>query len=366
MGINVFRKCFYVSDILMILIVLASLLHCAIEVTGYLEILLSSSLLLRINICILLYRREQWSIVPILVYIVFFGIIYTSGIFHESAIMRMAELPEIIIGNYVTLDLYAYMKPAIALVFAWMWLAPFFVYVIQTVCKRLVCNEYRWYDIAVSAIFKDRVGKLLLSVGALAFVSVVFGCSLDVTVTKYAVLTIPLVAYHVCNRFICRKPHWAEYIILFNALFIFYKAQYEIDNKRIVYLVINAAIIFAVCTFMFVKSRALFATLMTLAFLMVLPSLSIGYYIYCCTDGIRERNGIFIPTHGTYMYLFRSDIVDGHCVVSYGLRDRYHEVIPCKYKWISPSRPCGAVFDCITHKGDTVIYNIHTAKVIER
>lgn len=356
---NTFRKGFYAFDILMVLIVIATIAHAAV-ITSYPEILLLDvSVLLRFNTSILLYRRERWSVAPIVVFTVLFGIAYTCGLF-DNAIFRTAELLGIMLGNYVN------MKFVLNLIFIWMWFAPVAVYAFQAVRRKLVGNDYRWYDIAGLAIFKDRVGIQLVAIGVLTFAAYIMGYSLDLTVTKYSVLAIPLVAYWMVNRFICRKPHWAEYLMLFVALFIFGKAQFKFDNERIIYLAISAVIVFAVCVFMLIKTKKPFATLLALVLLAVLPALSLGYNVYCCTDGARGQDYKARFCNSKYMYLHRTDMIDGEAVYSFGLRDRYREVIPCKYRFIAPSSPYSSFFNCITETGDTVVHYIETGEVIDK
>ena len=141
MSMKILRTCFYAFDLLMVMIVLATILY-AVSVDSCWRILfLDIPLFLRFCANILLYRRVWWSIVPIAVFTLLFGIVYTSGFFNLS-IFQTANLLATLLGwrssgIYADFEKYVGMESVLSLIFIWVWLAPIAIYGIQFIREKI-------------------------------------------------------------------------------------------------------------------------------------------------------------------------------------------------------------------------------------
>lgn len=97
-----------------------------------------------------------------------------------------------------------------------------------------------------------------------------------------------------------------------------------------------------------------------------LPLLSLGYNIYSPTDGTRGINYEGGRHNGRYMYTRRqvTEIDSSRSLI--GLKGRYHQIIPSKYRVIVPSSLLSPFAKCITEQGDTVTYYLETGQIIEK
>lgn len=250
----------------------------------------------------------------------------------------------------------------------WVWLLPATIYAVLYSTKQIKDNGYPWYYIIGGIIFKDRIGKLFLSMSIPLFVALLLGYEMEEYLSFYALISIPLVGYYYWNCHLGRKPHWAEYIALFVGLYVFDKAQYKIDTERIVYLVVSACIIFAVCGWMLYKSRqvvlSVFAFLMT-AFL--LPTVSLGYNVYQSIEGARSTKyeHVGLSNSKGYMYIRRSIKTNGKEKWYVGVRNRYHTTIPCEYKFVLPTKMFSPFATCIKENRDSVVRSVEYGYVLE-
>jgi hypothetical protein len=141
-------------------------------------------------------------------------------------------------------------------------------------------------------------------------------------------------------------------------MYAFNRAQYQCNNERIIHLTISAALVMAVTVWMFAKTkRMMLAMTVFLALAFVVPSMTLGYNIYCCMNAERLRNCKY--TTGA----FNDDDEDFGLMYTYsrgqfGIRDRYHELLPCQYSQIKPKTKGWKDVYCITREGDTLVYNL--------
>lgn len=336
---------------------------------GYLPIIIVHYLeLLRFNSTFLLYRREKMAIWGILFFTLGFGILFLSGIFNHT-FSRMSEFPDIVLGidnsagdfypTYYTPRRNVAFENVIRGIFLWAWLMPIIVYAILFLFKKVDKRGYSWKQLAGLAIFYDHAGKFFVSLCILMFIALLSGYHMQEGISYYAIIILPLVAYYFMNRYIGRKAHWAEFVLILVAMLIFNKAQYRCDTERVLRLVLSPAIVLAVCVWMTAQSKKVFIPI--LAFLMIaflLPVSSIGYNIYTVLDGKRGTNYSDFDTRQGVLYVNNRRDVNGQMQIRFGLRDRYGEILPCVYRSIYPSNPVHSQVTCRTEEGGEIIYNV--------
>ena len=176
-----------------------------------------------------------------------------------------------------------------------------------------------------------------------------------------------MVAYYLLNKYVGRKVHWLEYVLLGVGLYVFDKAQYKVDNERVEYLIASAAIILAVCVWMLYKTKKVAASIFALVVIaVILPGLSIGYNIYQSMEGARSMNYVSIGMQKGYMYIRRVENVNGKYKMRIGIRDRYRTTVPCKFNIILPDGFYSPFALCKNEKGDSVYYNVEAGYIFEK
>jgi len=366
------RKGFYVLDLLVLALLMVCINHTMAYETEWGFWALDIALLLRFNSTLLLYRRESMSIIPITLFTVLYGYVVLSGVF-QNTIFRMAEYPSIVLntqplenGRFISIR-YLGVELLVRCIIYWTWLMPVVVYAVLTIKRRTVNNQYRWYDLAGLAIFKDKAGKLLVNMCILVIIALLIGYTLDELLSFYALMVLPMVAYYLLNKYYGRKVHWLEYVLLGVGLYVFDKAQYRVDNERAGYLVASAAIVLAVCVWMLYKTKKVAASIFALVVIaVILPGLSIGYNIYQSMEGARSMNYVSIGMQKGYMYIRRVENVNGKQKIRVGIRDRYRTTVPCKFNVILPDGFYSPFALCMNEKGDSVYYNVEAGYIFEK
>lgn len=369
---NELKKGFYLLDMVVLAFFLFALNHSMYVENWIVEAALDLALLLRVTVSLLLYKRERLVILPLMVFVLLFGVAIYADAFHDF-IINMDRFPEMLLGSNPTQETIVLERPIVGetlmrSIIYWVWLIPATVYVIQFSTKQTRDNGYPWYYFIGGIIFQDRIGKLFLSMSIPLFVAFLLGYQMEEYLSFYALISIPLIGYYYWNRHLGRSPHWAEYIALFVGLYVFDKAQYKIDTERIIYLVVSACIIFAVCGWMLYKTRQIVVS--TLAFLMaafLLPTVSLGYNVYQGIEGARSTKyeHIGLSNSKGYMYIRRNVIKDGKKNWYVGVRNRYHTTIPCEYKFILPTKYYSPFARCVKENRDSVIRSVEYGYVLE-
>ena len=365
------RKGFYVLDLLVLAILMVCIIHTVVYDNEWGFLILDAALLLRFNSTFLLYRKEKMSIVPIVIFTLLFGFAMLSGTF-ENTIIRMSEYPSIVLNTQHTEDehvcqRYVAMEMLVKCVIYWAWLMPIVAYAVLTISQRLKKNEYRWYDLMGCAMFKDRAGKLLVTTCVLVFIAMLIGYQMDEMLSFYALMTLPMVAFYFLNRYVGRDVNWLEYVILAIGLYVYDKAQYQVDDERIAYLLVSAVVVMAVCMWMMIKTKKVVATLFAFVLMsVVLPGLSIGYNIYQSMEGARSVNYISPGMKKGYMYIRRMESENGKQRMRVGIRDRYRTTVPCKFSIIVPDGLYSPFALCMTEKRDSVFYNVEQGYIFEK
>ena len=366
------RKGFYVLDLLVLALLMVCINHTMVYETEWGFLALDVALLLRFNCTFLLYRRERMSIIPIAIFTVLFGYVVLSGDF-QNTIFRMAEYPSIVLntqpldnGRFISVR-YPGVEFLVRCIIYWAWLMPLAVYAVLAIGRRTVNNQYRWYDLAGLAIFKDKAGRLLVNMCILGIIALLIGYTLDEMLSFYALMVLPMVAYYLLNKYVGRKAHWLEYVLLGVGLFVFDKAQYQVDNGRVGYLVASAAIISVVCVWMLYKTKKMAASIFALVVMaVILPGLSIGYNIYQSMEGTRSINYVTPGMQKGYLYIRRVENVNGKKKIRVGIRDRYRTTVPCKFNIILPDGFYSPFALCLTENRDSVYYDVEDGHIFEK
>lgn len=371
MTMDTLRKGFYVLDLLILAVLLVCVIHTVVYDKEWGFLILDAALLLRFNNTFLLYRKEKMSILPIVAFTLLFGFAVLSGTF-ENTIIRMSEYPSIVLNNQPTGDehicqRYVAMELLVKCVIYWTWLMPVIIYAALAISRRLQKKDYRWYDLMGCAMFYDRAGKLFVTTCVLVFIAMLIGYQMDEMLSFYALMTLPMVAFYYLNRYVGRNVNWLEYVILAIGLYAFDKAQYQVDDERVAYLLVSVAFIMAVCIWMLAKTKKIVATLFAFVLMsIVLPGLSIGYNVYQSMEGARSVNYVSPGMKKGYMYIRRMENVNGKQKMMVGIRDRYRTTIPCKFTIIVPDGLYSPFALCMTEKRDSVYYNVERGYIFEK
>ena len=371
MSMDTLRKGFYVLDLLVLAVLLVCVIHTVVYDNEWGFLILNAALLLRFNSTFLLYRKEKMSILPIVAFTLLFGFAVLSGTF-ENTIIRMSEYPSIVlnaqsVGDVHICQRYVAMELLVKCVIYWAWLMPVIIYAALAIIRKLQKKEYRWYDLMGCAMFKDRAGKLFVTTCVLIFIAMLIGYQTDEMLSFYALMTLPMVAFYYLNRYVGRNVNWLEYVILAIGLYAFDKAQYQVDDERVAYLLVSVAFIMAVCMWMMIKTKKVVATLFAFVLMsIVLPGLSIGYNIYQSMEGARSVNYVSPGMKKGYMYIRRMESVNGKQRMKVGIRDRYRTTIPCKFTIIVPDGLYSPFALCMTEKRDSVYYNVERGYIFEK
>lgn len=368
---DILRKVFYVLDLLILALLVVCIEHTVVYENEWGFLILDAALLMRFNITFLLYRKEAMSIISVAVFSLLFGFVVLSGSF-ENTVFRMSEFPSIIMnsqqfGDEILPQRYVGMELMVKCIIYWAWLMPIVTYAVLAISRRTTKNGYPWYDLFGLATFKDKAGMVFVTMCALSVIAMLIGYQMDEMFSFYALISLPLVAYYFLNKYIGRKAYWLEYVLLAVGLYVYDKAQYKIGNERIEYLVVSVALILAVCTWMLVKTRKYTASIFAFIFMaFVLPGLSIGYNIYQSMEGARSVNYVSPGMKKGYMYIRKTENVNGKQEIRVGIRDRYRTTVPCEYNIIIPDGLYSPFALCLNEKRDSVYYNVERGYIFEK
>ena len=370
------RKLFYLFDMVLLGLLLFSIGHTMFRENIIIDTILDIALVLRISIPFLLYRNEKLAILPIIAFCILFGVVIYTNTF-SNTILNMGKFPSIVFNTEPLVDSYAVIeRPITGMaimrgIIYWIWLIPLAVYVIQLACKQTKSNGYPWYYLIGGFIFHDKIGITFLRMAILLTIAYFIGYEMQEHLSFLALIAIPLTCYYFWNKHSNRKPHWLEYVVIFAGLFIFDKAQYKVDEERIIYLIASAVVIFAVCCWLTYKSQNILIPL--LAFFMaafLLPSVSLGYNVYQSIEGARANNyvNVGLNNNNGYMYIKRNEVINGKKLSLMGVRDRYRTTIPCEYSFVVPTKLYSPFANCVKFtkgKRHTIVRNVEEGYILE-
>ncbi len=366
------RKCFYVLDMVLLGLLFFSFEHTLFRENPVVDHMLDVALILRITIPFLLYRYERMACWPTLAFSILFAAVVFSGIL-QNTIMNMGDFPSVVFDSKPSLG--SYMEPrdttgaaVMRGIIYWIWLIPIAVYIVQISCKLTKRNGYPWYYFIGGIVFKDKVGKTFLRMAIMLAIAYLIGYEMQENLSFFTLISLPLVCYYYWNKHIGRNPHWLEYVVFFVGLYIFDKAQYKFDNERIMFLAVSAVTIFAVCCWMAFRAKSVFIPILTFVIAgFLLPSVSLGYNIYQSIEGARMSNyaNVGLSNGKGYMYIKRSEIVNGKEIRYVGVRDRYHTTIPCEYSYVLPTKIYSPFAKCVKENRDSVVRSVEKGYILE-
>lgn len=371
-----FRKTFYLFDMMMLGLLFFSLEHTWFRENIIIDTMLDVALVLRIVIPFLLYHYEKMAAWPILLFTVLFGwVIYLDAFY--NTILNMGRFPSVVMSTDQTFEQYmvsvrettgmAVMRSVIY----WIWLVPIGAYIVQYASGLMRSNGYPWNYFIGGILFKDKAGITFLRMAFMLAIAYLIGYEMQENLSFFTLIATSLACYYYWNRHIGRQPYWTEYLILFAGLYIFDKAQYKVDNERIMYLAVSAVVVFAVCCWMAYKSRQMLVPV--LAFVMVaflFPTVSLGYNVYQSIEGARAINypSVGMSNNKGYMYIKRSEIDNGEDVLRIGVRNRYRTTIPCEYSFVHPTKLFSSFAECVrcsNGKRKTVVRSVEKGYILE-
>ena len=369
---NELRKEFYVFDMALFGFFVFALNHTMYVENWIVDAALDLALLLRITVSLLLYKQERLAVIPLVAFVLLYGVAIYADAFHDF-ITNMARFPEMFLGSNAAQETMVLERPIVGemlmrnLIY-WVWLIPVAIYVVQFATKLTKDNGFPWYYLIGGIVFKDSIGKLFLSMVLPLFVAFLIGYEMQEYLSFYALMSIPLVGYCFWNRHTGRNPHWWEYAALLVGLYVFNKAQYKVDGERLAYLAASAIIVFAVCCWMFYKSRRFVLSL--LAFVMMaflLPTVSLGYNVYQSMEGARSVNypNVGLSISKGYLYIKRDVVINGKVERRIGVRNRYNTTIPCEYKFVLPTKMFSPFATCIKENRDSVVRSVEYGYVLD-
>ena len=82
-------------------------------------------------------------------------------------------------------------------------------------------------------------------------------------------------------------------------------------------------------------------------------------------EGARSVNYVSPGMKKGYMYIRRTDSVNGKLEMRVGIRDRYRTTVPCKFNIILPDGLYSPFVLCVTEKRDSVYYNVERGYIFD-
>ena len=98
MNTNELKKGFYVFDMAVFGFFLFALNHTMFIESWIVETALDIALLLRFAVSLLLYKQERLAIIPLVAFVLLYGVAIYANAFHDF-IINMARFPELLLGG---------------------------------------------------------------------------------------------------------------------------------------------------------------------------------------------------------------------------------------------------------------------------
>lgn len=354
---SILRKTLYIFDMLMLGIMTLVTLHCGFWHARISFFMVMYLLLLRANMTFLLYRRERKTIWPMAV----FSILFVLGYYLLFA--RWLDKTGYFLASLLRMETARYIYWSLVGVFAWLLLMPWAAWLVQYFGKKSEKHDIKWNDLAGGAIFHDKAGRMFVASSAVFITAIIIGRIMDDQLSFYAMPLIAIVFYYLINKYIIRKAHWLEYLLVFFAMMAFDLAQWRYGNPRIILLAVGSAFALAVSVWMFAQSKRLVASIIVfVALAFALPVITMGYNVFRCTEAARLTN--YSPAVAEKYYCKETEygVMFTRSGDFFGMRDRYHEILPCQYSKIIPIPNKLRDVRCVTNEGDTLIYSLNTKK----
>lgn len=176
---NELRKGFYVLDMAVFGFFLFALNHTMYVENWIVRVALGLALLLRIIVPLLLYKKERFAIIPLVAFVLLYGVAIYADAFYDF-ITNMTRFPELLFGSNASNETMVMERPVVGemlmrSIIYWVWLIPVAIYIVQFATKQTKDNGYPWYYLVAGIVFKDSIGKLLLSMVLPMFIAFLIG-----------------------------------------------------------------------------------------------------------------------------------------------------------------------------------------------
>ena len=290
------------------------------------------TVVMRIILSFSLYRREQRSWIPLMVFTILFVMLSVEGPVMITT-GDFADLPFVVLGinnDHLTHNITKCM------LLAWLFLGPLAVYIVGLCRKTMVASTLTWKDAVGAILWKDKGAKKYCQLMLVAVCALYAGLAMDMRMCRYACiilspLSLYLIAKHVTS---CRgkseeNPIIGKLWLMVAAMVLFFYAQSFAGMLRVWMLVISIAMVAYVCWRTFGKQElaGISSILVTVYLGILLPTVAIGYNQYACIEYGRNGLDTLIPLRGVfYIKDAKTDKI--------GLRDRYGLLIEPVYESI--------------------------------
>ena len=266
------------------------------------QVILVYLLLLRLNLCALLYEKEKrasWSLLLFLAIIIFMP----NVSFYFPA------------WHYVA--------------YGWFICVPIVMWLMNMLKgKSSERQDASVLELLGMYMFERTWSRKCLGFFALFAAAFLLGEQMEYGPSMFGIYTIPIVAYFLLNKEADGKPAQWEYAVLTGAMVLFVYSQHPpVIIKQEIMWVTSGAMVLVVCAHMYQRTRMVLLSIV--AFFLtafILPVMILGYNIYAVRDAwiVRKYTDNYI--HTGVLFIGGKD--------GYGIRDRYGIVVPTKYKEI--------------------------------
>lgn len=331
------------------------------------------SILLRLWLGVLNYRRSNLAALPLAMLMLYMAIALSSTSLTSQFLLRIIPLQELLYrtaiffgieSNGALLDELDLLFAAINV--AWFIALPLFVHIYRR-CKRqtkassltkkqvTVLSIYTVAVIVLSVILSalspyntitlatlsllllftpltigrtelsqilSKEEKLLFSTFALLLIAGFVGLEMSVLISAVAVALIPIALFALANRYSGIEVRYGDIILLFAASTLFWWAQYTTNMVRITLLLSSMALMaIVIVRFAYATKRFWASTALYILTAVVAPMLSLGYNPYTTLEATR------VSLFTEYQYAKRG-ILLVKSKSGIGLRDRYSAILP--------------------------------------
>lgn len=207
----------------------------------------------------------------------------------------------------------------------WLFALPYLYYLFLLIRKKTIRTELNWTELVGAILWHDKQAKTISAILIVMLIAFITGLSMSATACQImCIVAAPMTYWLICRyKRIKTEKLW----MLVIAMTIFWCAQIMSGWWRGAMLLISLGMV----TYMgIVLNRKTKKRMMTIALIfylgVLLPSFSIGYNQYACTQYARSGFHYLEPFRGI-LY-----VTDGNGL--YGLRDRYGLLIEPEYETI--------------------------------
>lgn len=284
------------------------------------------ALLLRLSATFCLYNREKRTWMPLAGMLAVTLLLFQPGDKY-TGVHELAKYPFYVLNQEFDLLLYNCFR---AFWIVWLLVVPVAVYFVMFFKRRLVRTDMKKRDLFGAVLWKKREAKYYCALLLVCIVALYAGLAMDLRLCRFACLGAPLLGYWLLCRYygIRAERMW---LMLLGACVFFY-AQYFGGFARIFALAASFGMMaYTVAGGLYRATKKHLLAAASVAYLAVLlPSFSIGYNQYACTDYKRCELYGRLPYRG----ILGIEDKDGR----YGLRDRCGLLVKPEYEDIRVHR----------------------------